>query len=296
MSKPSLDDALDKLRRAMHHFEIAKPKLEALEDQDAHTIRLKLDVDTGEYSFHVYDLEEPDPDLGLIVGDCVHNARASLDYLMVRLYSLVSGETPGLVKNVQFPISKDPQSFKDAVKCFSQYQLAKGYIARIEELQPYNNGNPSIWGLRPGTMMPAIHALPNALDRLSTLDNIDKHRIVHAVWGQVDIMRSIRSGGLIPPADFELIDQSISTAALKNGAQVGYLVFKTPLQSEWNPSEVDMKRAFPIQIALGEWPELYSAFTILAACLWGVESVLSLFEPVFARYDPPLPVTTIPNP
>lgn len=295
MTGPTLDDALDKLRWARHHFEVLEPKLETLGDQDAHTISLKLDSDAGQYSFHIDGLQEPDTDLGLIVGDCIHNARTALDYLMVRLFALVSGQEVGRVENVQFPICSAPDKFKRTVGPFNAYPAASGYIARIEELQPYNNGNVSIWGVRPNGL-PRIHALPNALDRLSKLDNIDKHRITHAVWSQVDIVGSLSSRALIPPAGFEVVAESTSAAPLENGAQVGYMTFKTPLPSEWRPSNMDMKRAFPTQVTLGEAPELYAALTVLFLCLWGVDAVLKLFEPVFASLQPPLPVTTVPNP
>lgn len=296
MSDVTLDDAFDKLRWARHHFEILEPKIAALEDQDAHTISLKLDADTGQYSFHIEGLQEPDPDLGLIVGDCVHNARAALDYLMVRLFALVSEEDVARITGVQFPIYDDPTKFGGAVGRFKAYPSASGYITRIEELQPYNNGNPSIWGLRQPQGVPLIHALPNALDRLSRLDNIDKHRITHALWSQVDVLGSIGSHALNPPDGFRVTAESRTTAPLKNGAQVGYITFETPLPSEWAPDEMEMKRAFPIQVTLGETPELYRALTVLMLCRWGVDAVLKLFEPVFASLQPPLPVTTVPSP
>ena len=56
-----------------------------------------------------------------------------------------------------------------------------------------------------------------------------------------------------------------------------------------------MKRNFPLHITIGKPPALLDVLEVLAACLWGVESVLALFEPVFSTRQPPLPVTVIPS-
>jgi hypothetical protein len=290
----TLDDAFDKLRWARHHFDLLRPKIEALENADAHTIRVQIDAEAGKYTFYIEGLQDPHSDLGLIVGDCVHNARAALDYLMVRIYALVSGQDPADVAAIQFPIYDDPKRFRGAIGPFAEYPMATGYLTRIEELQTYNNGNPSIWGTK--GVFPMLHALPGMLDQLSRLDNIDKHRVTHAIWSQINPFGSMASR-LSYPDGFEVIEEpNPSYGALKDGAEIGYVTFKTPLPSEWHPDEMDMKRVFPLQVAVGKGLGLQPALVVLGACLWAVESVLTLFDPVFAELKPPLSVTTIPTP
>jgi hypothetical protein len=52
-----------------------------------------------------------------------------------------------------------------------------------------------------------------------------------------------------------------------------------------------MKRWFPLEIAFGE-PSLFDGvLEVLSLCLWGVEAVLTIFNPVFEDGQPPLPVT-----
>src|SRR3954452_21619359 len=110
--RQSLDDAFDKLRWAEHHLETLRSEIEPFEQRDAHTISFEVDADAGKYTFYIHDLEEPESgDWGLIVGDCLHNARTALDYLMVRLFSLVTDDDPRLIENVQFPITDDPEGF-----------------------------------------------------------------------------------------------------------------------------------------------------------------------------------------
>jgi hypothetical protein len=173
VSGHELSDAYDKLRWARNHYETLRGQIQPFEQRDSHTITCEVDPDAGEYVFYVHSLEPPDPDWGLWIGDCLHNARTALDYLMVRLVALVRGIPPRDVEDIQFPIYDDPQKFASRMGGLKKEPLFSGYLTRIEELQPFHQGNPSIWGLNGN--LPLLHALPTALQRLSLLDNVDKH-------------------------------------------------------------------------------------------------------------------------
>jgi hypothetical protein len=307
-----LADAYEKLRWAKRHLEILRPQIEAFEKRDAHRISVDIDHDAGEYVFYVHDLELIDPDWGLIIGDCIHNARTALDYVVVRLWALVTGVDPSAVENIQFPIQSvwiKPNAndadvekawtaardgFKSPAAKFSKHRGFSGYLATIEQLQPFNRQNPSIWGrTERGTIRYA--ALPNALDRLSRLDNIDKHRVPHAAWATFNVHFAPSVNNFAPRA-FKVNEASTTLGPLENDAEIGRLTFYTPLPSEWEPTDMDVKRCFPLQVALGE-PRLFQgALEELAFCLWGVEAVLTIFNPVFERGQPPLPVTAIAEP
>src|ERR1700722_7258377 len=312
MDRPTLDDAFEKLRWATHHFEILRPQIEAFEQRDAHRINVSIDTDAGEYAFSVHDLEEPHPDWGLIIGDCIHNARTALDYTFVRLWAIATGEDPATVqrKDIQFPIyGPDPHNpdgdtaFATARKQFAsatgemrKEAMFSGYLARVEELQPFNQWNRSIWGI-PDTGLPRPAGLPSALDRLSRLDNIDKHRVPHAAWTAINVFGG-PSIDTLAPADFKGFGGSTSYAPLKNDAEIATCRFNTPLPQEWHPTEMDMKRCCPLQVAFGEPSPFQGVLEVLPLCLWGVESVLTIFEPVFRTpgSKPPLPVTSIAEP
>jgi len=285
-----LGDALDKLRWARKHFEVLRSQIEPFEQRDAHSVSLKRHADVSEYVFYVHGLEVPDPDWGLMIGDCLHNARTALDYLIVRLYARVTGAEPRDIDSVQFPIYREPKRFVGAVTELRKESAFSGYLTRIEELQPFNNRNPSVWGVDEHGM-PQNAPLPSALDRLSLLDNVDKHRVVHAawlgaVWG--------RGEGLEPPSDLTFVKSAVSAEPLVDGAEIGRYSFKPPLPvREWHPDEMDMKRRFPIEVAFDQPLPAKGVLEVLAFCLWGVEAVLALFGPVFSHGAPPLPVTAI---
>jgi hypothetical protein len=295
VSRPNLDDAVDKLRWAKHHFDALREQVEPFQQRDTHTFSVRIDQDAGEYIFWVHSLEPTDPDWGLIVGDCVHNARTALDYLIVRLCALVYGRHPRDIDDIQFPIVKHPDRFlgvrgiAEAMKS----PFLKSYLTRIEELQPYNYGNIAIWGITDHGL-PLMHSLPQALLRLATLDNIDKHRIINTIRHGVDFYQAFGRSSVWPP-EFKDFAGTTTGAPLEDGAEIGRWRFQTPLPFEWKPDQVEMKRAFPIMTTLDESPTLAGVLEILEFCIWGVESTFALFEPVFTRLHPPLPVTSIPN-
>jgi len=178
-----------------------------------------------------------------------------------------------------------------------------GYLTRIEELQPYNNGNPSIWGLRtdwpedfqmfPLGRPPRFSPLPGSLARLTDLNNIGKHRIVHAVWLGADWQANLVSELPGIPADFREKGGTCSFSPLENGAEIGSIEFETPLPHEWEPDEMDMKRHFPLHVSLDEPGPSNRVLDVVPVCLWAVEAVLTIFQPVFSHGAPPLLVTAV---
>jgi hypothetical protein len=284
----TLDDAWDKLRWAKHHFEILRPQIESFEQRDSHTFSYEVDPQEGQYTFYVHGLEPVDPDWGLIIGDCLHNARTALDYLMVRLEAWVTGTDPADLHTIGFPIIEDPQDFASKVGKLKKDPALGPYITRIEELQPFNNGHPAIWGtVRYGdTQTTKLRLLPGALQRLSILDNLDKHRVVHAAW-----LGGVFHAHPFPgvPDDFVSQGANHGMGPFEDGAEVGSLRFKTPLPREWQPSQVDMQRHFRLQVSFAKPLAVNGVLEVLPFCLWGAETVLRLFDPVFSHGQPPLP-------
>jgi hypothetical protein len=286
--KPSLDDAWMKLGWARSIYASLRTEVEALEKQKSHRFTVDVDSAAGEYKFYIHDLPAVTPDWALKIGDCVHNARCTLDYLMVGLVALGMGKSPQEVADVQFPIYKDRNRFNSAIGELKKELVLSGWLSRVEELQPYNAGNPSIWGWsEDGLGSEHMPPLPYGLDRLTTLDNIDKHRcLLHTFVGP-----KFWASSLDAPSGFKFTGGSTQMVPLEEGSLVGTLRFETPLPRSWEPTQDDLMRNYPIQVSFDEPSIDKSVIRILAYCLWAAEATLKIFEPVFTRQQPPLLVT-----
>ena len=204
---------------------------------------------------------------------------------MVRLITLATGEEPEDVPRAWLPICSDKATFDGRIKELRRNPHLAGWLARIEELQPYNAGNPSIWGWS-NTGREAFPLLPYGLDRLTKLDNIDKHRCILRPWNGPKFW----GGSLNAPPEFRSAGGSRPEDPLIEGAEIGRVWYQTPLPSEWVPDQVDMKRNFPFDIVQRPSPDK-SVIRILAWCLWSARATLQIFEPVFTQGKPPLLVT-----
>ncbi len=244
-----MSEAQEKARWARRHYDALWPEIDAFQKREEHHITVEVDTDRGEYVFRVFGLLTPDPDWGLRIGDCLHNARSALDYLMVRLYALGTGEDPKDIGAIQFPVCNTPSEFAGfrTVKEFRKYPALSGYLARVEELQPLNEHNPSIWGRSDPLTRTGRHApVPLALSQLAAWDNIDKHRVIHA---------ALLSGGVQldrppVPREFRLIGERRTHDQLEDGTEIGQWGFETPLPFAWEPREEDMKRYFPLEVSI----------------------------------------------
>lgn len=283
-------EAREKARWARNHYDSLCPEIESFHERDGHRIAVEIETRTGEYIFRVFDLPAPELDWGLRIGDCIHNARAALDYLMVRLYALATRESPRNIGAIQFPVCDTREKWKSSlsVQRFLKEATLSGCLARIEELQPFNERNPVVWGPKPD-VGPWHAPLPLALSKLSAWDNMDKHRVIHAT----PLKRAIQLRRPSVPPEFHFIGGTLSSDPLQDGAELGRWHFQTPLPFVWEPSEMDVKRHFPIEVAIEETIAPRAVLQVLPLCLWGVNQVLEIFEPVFSTGQPPLPVTSI---
>jgi hypothetical protein len=244
MAEINLFEAREKLRWAEKHFDPAWREIKPFEERDDHTISVDVNRDTGNYVFRVWNLPTPDPEWGLRIGDCLHNARAALDYIMVRLYALATGQDPRDIEAIQFPVCDTPDRWKGspAVQKFRKEPTLSGYLTRVEEMQPFNENNPSIWGNR-GSTFPNDAFLPIFLDKLSRWDNIDKHRVIHAAW----LGSAQHYGPTKAPKSYGEARQTREPGPFENGAEIGRWEFEPPLPADpWEPTEVDMKEPIPL--------------------------------------------------
>lgn len=160
-----------KLNRAQEHFDALHAAIDAVVAASPDELITKLDSQANEHVFGINGGLDPLPSVfPLIIGDCLHNLRSSLDYLVYELSGRPAGEPS---RQTAFPICDSPHAYfgtrgnpnRAASRKVSQVDSAAA--AAIERLQPYNreDGNP--------------HGDPLWL--LSELSNEDKHRTLPVV-------------------------------------------------------------------------------------------------------------------
>jgi hypothetical protein len=160
-----LDGARLKVVRAQEHLDALKAELAMYVREHPYDIGANF----NDYS-SIYPTITKHPPLrfSTIVGDCVTNARAALDYVMWELLTLFADPAINLSAHqdrvlTSFPISEGPSSRRHKGHCDNLKSLAKRKIPTaaingIKIVQPYNTGN-------------------LALCWLHQLVNTDKHRV-----------------------------------------------------------------------------------------------------------------------
>ena len=187
---PSLAGPLSKLRRAHVHLRELYGELNAYTAEQRHRV-ISDHTEVGDdriYKMHLEVLEPlGNPGWGLLVGDFVHNLRASLDHLVWQLV-LLNGERP--TRSNQFPICSSRERYWESsggqrsIRERTLAGVATCHREKIDSVQPF------------------CAPFPDSLDRefhvlavLARLSNIDKHQL---------IMSALVSVGEIDPGMFDI--------------------------------------------------------------------------------------------
>jgi len=167
-----------RIKRADQHLALLYEMRLALLNKDWSVVN-NLDAKTGEYVFQL-KVEAPDPAVGIILSEFAHMLRSSLDNLMWQLVCRRGG-IPTMA--TAFPIFKDkpkvPRKPGRCSKCNRSTRDPWGSIAGvaaedrafIESFQPYDYGRD--------------FARWHPLAMLAELNNVDKHRYMHAAYTAV---------------------------------------------------------------------------------------------------------------
>jgi hypothetical protein len=167
-----LDGARFKIVRAQEHLDAFKRECGAF--LDAKPYRFESEVYDEHWWVKPHVTTVPPLRLSAIIGDCVTNTRAALDYIMWELASEYFDPVIDLNKRedriiTAFPIAEsgiDTQGYKDRLRRLAQRQIPAGAIDEIHATQPDVSGN-------------------QALLWLHQLVNHDKHRMPILTLGVV---------------------------------------------------------------------------------------------------------------
>lgn len=107
------------------------------------TITQKLDFGTDKFGFEIALNRMPPISINPILGDAVHNLRASLDLCV----SAVAAARGGNIDNTYFPFSKF--GGQDSENMIARRAKEAGEVAMqiCREIKPYSGGNDALWGL-----------------------------------------------------------------------------------------------------------------------------------------------------
>lgn len=169
MRHGSLEDPIAKLQRAIEHYRLLKEALGGFDHQLVF-LRIESSADGLRHQLYADTLAPLPEDLPLMLGDANHNLRSALDYLVYQLHERhFRGKIPPEVaEQTQFPIREQaPKSSTDKWQTIGN--LGERERAAIAWLQPYNQRNDSLYGIR------------EHLADIGAIDNVDKHRRLHLV-------------------------------------------------------------------------------------------------------------------
>lgn len=283
-----------KLHWAETHLSQLYSEMLVFENVQPYRIMYERDASRSRYVFRVKDLNSPPAHWALLVGDCIHNLRSSLDHLAHSLAVLAQGDlTPDQTRSVSFPVFRLKERFEDPKGGSGRRKiklLRPADQARIEELQPYNAGNAAVWGDMVGDGI--VHFLPPHLDFIQEFDNIDKHRLLQFVWHGLGKARP-------PSLPGQHVDVVARAGPLHDDAEIGYWHFPDDLPDDL-PPEVDVHSSFVIEPHLENpfFPPAatqnafldptLSTYLVLSMAVGAVQGVLRLFEPAVNQGADPL--------
>lgn len=167
----SLDGCELKLARALTHFSALQDKIAEVVNDKTKSLRTGVDPKTGSEFAKIEGPTDLGPELGIIVGDYVHNLRTSLDHLVHQLAVLNGAPPLDVDRSRQFPICTDEPSYWREVRRGVTYRdrclsgIEEEHRKRVDAIQPYHYGKA---------------ADRNSIAIVGELDNADKHRVVNA--------------------------------------------------------------------------------------------------------------------
>lgn len=183
----ALDGLRLKLARAEEHLRSLTDETSRYLDSDF--FQLVRDDRAPGSAFHLWVKEQPPARLSILVGDCLHNLRSSIDHLAWQLV-LANEEMPD--EKTKFPIHlKRP---RDNFAPLAVRGMSQAAITAIEKLQPFQAGE---------------RANQTALWFLHQLSNVDKHRTLNLTAASMTGMRVRLLAGST--------DTAIATAIIPGG-------------------------------------------------------------------------------
>jgi hypothetical protein len=219
---------------AVRNLEAIKGKVAEFIESEPHRVTIKFEPEAGCHVARMAIGEEPDPQLGIMVGEFVHNLRSCLDHIAWQVARL-SNSAKVCNKNrasIYFPVC---HSHKEFLKHPALPFFPEDARALVGSFQPYE-----------GSKGPRAHWLAG----LNTLWNRDKHRLVHAALTLADVGKTaFRPAVLSPendsPVTVEALLYRYRDTGVYDKAEIAYIRFE---RSEPDVQQVHVASHPPVEI------------------------------------------------
>lgn len=154
----------EKLKRAREHLKLFEDETETYFHECGNVMEIEVNPKTNRMALCLTIAKPIPPRLGIIVGDCVHNARSALDNLICALVRI--DEPASTCFGRQYPAFTKPADYRNV-----RDKILKGVPDEAKRL--IDEFNPSAG---PDVQTPrTLHAVAI----INTLSNRDKHRAPH---------------------------------------------------------------------------------------------------------------------
>jgi hypothetical protein len=257
-----------KVERAKEHSRDLEAEVSAFFANKPYVIGTKRNPDTRQLIYYLVSIRDVPARLTLILGDALFNLRSALDHLAYQLV-LVGGV---MQPNSQhcFPIvdTDDPSRY-ETERRRKVTGMRQDAIDAIDALKPYKTGDETLW-------------------LLHRLNNVDKHRIVLAVFSR---FRSLDLGGYVfrqmqrqfsgDPNFAHLVAGPAPEAFFREGGKVMPLKEGDELFIDTPDAEVDEQLQFRFDIAFRH-PQIVEGQSLLETLVKMadvVENVILAFKP-----------------
>jgi hypothetical protein len=271
--QPDFTGVWIKVDRAKHHFRDLQAQYERFQEVQPYRVVTEDEPGTEDLISRIEFSEQPPLLWSAIVGDCVHNLRASLDLLV---WEMVRAEGKPVTAQTGFPIFESPEDFESRymAKVKGAPQAA---VDIIKEAEPYEGAGNPLW-------------------LLHRLDIEDKHKLLVPVgvapWGMTTTYTITDLIAADPETKGFSFDHLTPDAVgiirpqgripLRDGAEV----YRISVSLRSNPiAKMHMSPEFHFEVAFGEVEVVEGKPLIrtLDQAIQFVEGFIKRFPPLFRQ-------------
>ncbi|HEX8743965.1 MAG TPA: hypothetical protein VF712_12600 [Thermoleophilaceae bacterium] len=274
-SYPALVAARAKWDRGVKDLDRLEERIRQVNKGNPYRVEVQFDRQTGWHSAYVRIVEQPPPDLSVLVGEAAYQFLSALNVIVWELAERKIGRhkiNQGRIANyVSFPITKRPKDFKSLL-LVSQSLVSKKAITRLDGVQAYRGPDPQ--------RFPLLYLKP--------LADLDKHRVIAGALGGLNF-QGVRFAWDEAVARNPTVEQLLKgTNFVHEGTPLARIRFEVGNAEV----KVDVNRQPPAGIAFTDGRATYTPDMLRAiagATRWVITDLTPLFPGEDNPWGPPFP-------